>query len=38
MKQLGEIEKGIFIPFKWNELSITGKGNVNATIGMFERA
>lgn len=33
----GEIEKGIFIPFKWNELSITGKGNINATIGMFER-
>lgn len=36
-EETGEIERGIFIPFKWNELSVTSKGNVNATIGMFER-
>jgi hypothetical protein len=33
----GEIEKGIFIPFKWNDIHIGYKGNVNVSVGMFDR-
>jgi hypothetical protein len=33
----GDLEKGIFIPFKWNDIRLGRKGNVYAFIAMFER-